>query len=140
MQVLEETGRRAARQAGIPWDRDRFYSDKAYNEQIGTAELYRLSQKYAGDEVLTAAAYNAGEGNVDKWMKRFGDPRKGQISDEEFAKAIPFKETRDYVANTAKAQVEVTFKNLPAGATVKQATAPGVDVALNVHRSLEGAP
>lgn len=138
MQVLEETGQRAAKKAGIAWDRERFFTDKAYNEQIGTAELYRLGQKYGGDEVLTAAAYNAGEGNVDKWIKRFGDPRTGKISDEDFAGKIPFKETRDYVANTAKAHVTIELKGAPAGTVSHVQAGPGVDVGMSVARGMDG--
>jgi len=34
---------------------------------------------------------------VNSWIKRFGDPRRGQITDDQFAAHIPYKETRDYV-------------------------------------------
>lgn len=138
MQMLPETAARAARYAGIPWDPQRFRTDQAYNEQLGRAELRRLTDKYGGDEVLAAAAYNAGEGRVAQWMKRFGDPRKGQITDAEFEHRIPFKETRDYVANTAKAHVEITLRGAPAGTVTKVTPAPGVDANVNVARSLDG--
>ena len=138
MQVLEETGQRAAKKAGIAWDRDRFYNDQGYNEQIGTAELFRLSKKYGGDEVLTAAAYNAGEGNVAKWIKRFGDPRTGKISDEDFAGKIPFKETRDSVENTAKAHITIELKGAPSTTVSRVSGDPGVGVDLKVAHGMDG--
>src|SRR5262249_18259400 len=36
-------------------------------------------------------------GAVDDWIRRFGDPRSGQISDAAFAASIPYPETRAYV-------------------------------------------
>lgn len=142
MQVLPETGKRAAARAGVAWDEDRFYNDKAYNEQIGTAELWTMFQKYRGDEVLAAAAYNAGPGRADRWVKKFGDPRKGQISDADFASKIPFAETKDYVGKTAQpqARVIVDFKNAPPGTSVRASGGPGVDVAVSVAHALDGNP
>lgn len=138
MQMLPATAKAAAKRAGVAWDPQRFATDQAYNEQLGAAELAHLTQKYGGDETLAAAGYNAGPGNVDKWIKRFGDPRKGQISDKDFADKIPFAETRDYVKKTADAHVTVTFKGLPQGATVRSAGAPGVAVDTQVARAMEG--
>lgn len=147
MQMLPETAQRAARRAGIAWDPDRFRKDKAYNEQLGQAELSRLLEKYDGNEVLAAAAYNAGEGRVDGtkkngyrdgWLARFGDPRKGQISDADFADKIPFRETRDYVDSTAKAHVEITLKGAPAGTVARVTGAPGVEANLNIARGMDG--
>lgn len=154
MQVLPETGKAAARRAGIPWDEHRFRTDADYNEQIGTAELFRLYQKYDGNEVLASAAYNAGEGRLDGmwtgkgknrkfykgWLERFGDPRKGEISNADFAARIPFDETRDYARRTAdmgKAQVEIVLKGAPDGTTARVKPAPGMDVAVNVARGME---
>lgn len=149
MQVMPETGKAAARRAGIPWDEKRFRTDAAYNEQIGTSELFRLYQKYDGNEVLAAAAYNAGEGRVDGmkgykgWLERFGDPRKGEISNEEFAARIPFDETRKYAQRTADmaagtSKVEITLRGAPEGTLARVSPAPGADVALNVVRGMDG--
>jgi soluble lytic murein transglycosylase len=159
MQLLPKTAEAAARRAGIAWDPQRFRTDKAYNKQLGAAELSRLLEKFNGDQVLAAAAYNAGEGVMapggykdrqgrhhESWLKRFGDPRKGEISDADFAAQIPYKETRDYVANTAnaaaapqtaKAHVTIALTGAPAGTVAKVSGDPGVSVDMHVARSLE---
>lgn len=63
--------------------------DPKQNIEAGTRHLGRLVSKYK-DEGLAAAAYNAGEGNVDKWIQQ------GLVAPGKYD-AIPFKETREYV-------------------------------------------
>lgn len=43
------------------------------------------------------AAYNAGPQRVNKWIAKFGDPRKKEIDTIDFIEHIPFSETRNYV-------------------------------------------
>jgi len=97
MQLLPSTAQMVARRTGIPWDPWRFRTDEAYNRDLGQKYVGMLAKKYRGDQTLAAAAYNAGEGNVDNWIRTNGDPRKGHISDAQWAERIPFRETRDYV-------------------------------------------
>lgn len=82
MQVLPGTARRMAQKLGIPFDEGRLRTDRAYNEQIGTAYLTELVDRYNGDAFLAVTAYHAGEGNVDGWLKSVGDPRSGGITRE----------------------------------------------------------
>jgi hypothetical protein len=63
--------------------------DPKQNIEAGTRHLGRLVNKYK-DEGLAAAAYNAGEGNVDKWLQQ------GLVAPGKYD-TIPFKETREYV-------------------------------------------
>ena len=53
--------------------------------------------KYRGSEVLALAAYNAGEGKVDEWLR--APPRRRAFT---VARHIPFPETRAYVAAGAR--------------------------------------
>ena len=46
---------------------------------------------------MALAGYNAGPHRVNKWIKRFGDPRKNEIDPIDFIEHIPFEETRNYV-------------------------------------------
>ncbi|TCS14540.1 transglycosylase SLT domain-containing protein [Caulobacter sp. BK020] len=98
MQLMPDTARAAAKRLGVPFDEARLRTDEAYNRQLGREELRHLLERYDGDELLASAAYNAGPGAVDRWIRKFGDPRAGAISHEDFAAKIPFDETRDYVA------------------------------------------
>jgi hypothetical protein len=65
--------------------------------RVGRDYAKALVGNYDGNEALAAAAYNAGPGRVNKWIKEFGDPRTGEISVEDFIKKIPVDETRNYV-------------------------------------------
>lgn len=64
------------------------------NMTVGQAYMQYLAEKpyIKGSLVKLLAAYNAGPGKVLEWEKRFGS-----ISDAEFARSIPYKETREYV-------------------------------------------
>src|SRR3546814_13915908 len=46
---------------------------------------------------LFRSAYNAGPGNVNKWLAANGDPRTGTVDMIGWIEAIPFTETRNYV-------------------------------------------
>lgn len=98
MQLLPDTAKEAARDLGIPFDEKRLREDVNYNRELGAAYLNKQLQKYQGEPVLALAAYNAGPGQVDEWIKQFGDPRKGEISAEDFAQKIPYQETKQYVS------------------------------------------
>ncbi len=71
--------------------------DPETNIKYGTYYLSYLYRKYGAWDVVYAA-YNAGEGNVDKWL--------GDSADDDGAKElpeIPFEETRNYVKKVNKA-------------------------------------
>lgn len=70
-------------------------------ERVGREYLSAMIAKYDGNQTLALAAYNAGPDQVDQWIAKFGDPNKGEITDAEFAKKIPFKETREYLPKVA---------------------------------------
>jgi soluble lytic murein transglycosylase len=64
------------------------------NIQLGIAHLSQLLNYYNDNVVLATAAYNAGVGTVDQWLK------DNHISDSlMWIEQIPYKETRDYVKN-----------------------------------------
>lgn len=62
------------------------------NIELGTWYLAHLLERYEGDMILSIAAYNAGPGNVSKWLT--ANTWDGQY---ETADQIPFGETRNYV-------------------------------------------
>ncbi|EJB9160683.1 transglycosylase SLT domain-containing protein [Salmonella enterica] len=115
-QVMEDTGPEAARLAGVEWDRDKWLNDPRYNAKLGQAYFGAQMKKYDNNPVLAVAAYNAGPGAVDGWIEQFGDPRTGAISNEQFAAAIPYDETRNYVAKVTSSAPAIpgtaTMENL----------------------------
>lgn len=60
--------------------------------RLGAVYLNRMLEKYDGNVVYAAAAYNGGPGNCDKWIRRFNG-----ASTADFIESIPFSETRNYV-------------------------------------------
>ena len=52
---------------------------------------------WKGSQILMFASYNAGGGNVSKWIKAYGDPRSPNVDPIDWIERIPFSETRNYV-------------------------------------------
>ena len=96
MQLMPDTAREMAQELKVEFNEQRLITDGAYNKRLGVAYLDKLLKRYEGATVLAVAAYNAGPGRVDDWLKVNGDPRQGQISVSQWVERIPFAETRNY--------------------------------------------
>ncbi|MGH9694988.1 MAG: lytic transglycosylase domain-containing protein, partial [Bryobacteraceae bacterium] len=97
MQVTPEAGRDTAKRFGVTYDWNRLVSDPVYNTQMGAAELGALLREYNGSYIMSFAAYNAGRGRVQQWIKQHGDPRNPNVDAIDWVERIPFAETRNYV-------------------------------------------
>jgi soluble lytic murein transglycosylase len=97
MQLMPPTARETAQQLKIKYELDRLTRDETYNMRLGTEFLARLVTRFGGSYPLAAAAYNAGPGNLNKWLAKYGDPRDGKTDLIDWIEAIPFEETRTYV-------------------------------------------
>ncbi len=97
MQMMPATAQRTARRVSTAFDVDRLTSDPAYCAKLGQAHLGELMEDWRGSYVLAFASYNAGGGNVKKWIDAYGDPRKGDVDVIDWVERIPFTETRNYV-------------------------------------------
>ncbi|MHC8306816.1 lytic transglycosylase domain-containing protein [Pseudomonas sp. PB3P13] len=96
MQLMPGTAREMAERLNLPYSEHRLTTDPAYNKRLGTTYLTSLIERYDGVTALALAAYNAGPGRVDEWLKVNGDPRHGVITEQQWVERIPFKETRQY--------------------------------------------
>jgi hypothetical protein len=125
-----------AAKLGVPYDEQRLYSDHAYTESLGKRYLQDQLDKYGGNRVLAAAAYNAGPERVDEWIAKFGDPRTGAISDTQFAAQIPFNETRNYVR--AVGAIDSAVVQGQGGATRNLPIAPTLNAQLDKAATTDG--
>ena len=97
MQLMPATAKRTAERFGVGYDLDRLVDDPSYNAKLGSAHLSELMQDWKGSLILTFASYNAGGGNVKKWIDQYGDPRLSHVDPIDWIERIPFSETRNYV-------------------------------------------
>lgn len=96
MQLMPGTAREQAGKMGMGYDYGRLTSDPNYNVMLGSAYFQRLVNMWDGNYPLAVASYNAGAGNVRKWVRSYGDPR-GNVDIVSWIEKIPFEETRGYV-------------------------------------------
>ena len=92
MQLMEST----AEEAGAKIGEDISVKEALYNPErnimIGTSYFAHLLERYEDNYLLALAAYNAGIGNVDNWI-RDGIIKKDGSNIEN----IPYKKTNNYV-------------------------------------------
>ncbi len=97
MQLMPGTAKETAGKLGLSYSVNRLTSDGAYNALLGSTYLKAQLETFDGSLLLAAAAYNAGPGNVRKWLTAFGDPRSDKIDPVVWVELIPMLETRKYV-------------------------------------------
>ena len=89
MQVMPATGRWIADKLNL---KDYSLTNPEHNINLGTWYLDHTHKEYGDNSLLAVASYNAGPGNVAKWVKKYG------LDDfDQFVENIPFPETRGYV-------------------------------------------
>src|SRR3954453_6908878 len=99
MQITPATARMIARKSGGVAFTVRDLGTPQVNIAYGAWYLRYLMQRYAGNETFALAAYNGGEGNVDRWIAA-AERRNEALT----IAAIPFAETRTYVQRVQDAK------------------------------------
>lgn len=97
MQLMPGTAREETGKMGLGYDLGRLTSDPSYNVMVGSNYFQRMVGQWGGNYVLAVASYNAGAGNVRKWVRAYGDPRSQNVDTLRWIEQIPFAETKGYV-------------------------------------------
>ena len=116
MQLMPATAKHVARSIKVRYDRTRLIEDATYNATLGGTHLRDLVRDYRGSYVLALAAYNAGGGNVRRWVRAWGDPRDPDVDVIDWIELIPIDETRNYIQRVLE-NVQV-YRYRLAGGTV----------------------
>lgn len=93
MQLMPDTGRWVAEKLNVKDFRPESLYDPDANIRFGTWYLAELRRQFSGDIILALAAYNGGEGNVQRWLNN-----QQWTGEHSTLEQIPFKETREFVA------------------------------------------
>ncbi|WP_416365368.1 transglycosylase SLT domain-containing protein [Sphingobium sp. JS3065] len=96
MQLMPGTAREQAGKLGLSYDASAL-NDPSYNIMLGSSYFQRMLNYYGGSYPLAVAAYNAGPGNVNRWIAANGDPRLPGADMLRWIEQIPLFETRNYV-------------------------------------------
>lgn len=94
MQLMPATAKETAQRFKIPLSSTQQLINPNVNIQLGAAYLSQLYGQFNGNRVLASASYNAGAGNVRKWLKN-----ADHLPADVWMETIPFDETRQYVHN-----------------------------------------
>lgn len=97
MQLMPGTANEQAGKLGLSYSSSALMDDPKFNIQLGGSYFQRMLSYFNGSYPLAIAAYNAGAGNVNKWLRANGDPRNGGIEWVDWIERIPLQETRNYV-------------------------------------------
>jgi soluble lytic murein transglycosylase len=97
MQLMPGTARETAPAAGVEYSLAGLTQNPQDNIRLGSTYFGGLMTRFNGSYVLSVAAYNAGPGNVNKWIRANGDPRVPGTDIVSWVEAIPISETRGYV-------------------------------------------
>jgi soluble lytic murein transglycosylase len=92
MQIMDSTGEWAAEKIRIEDFDSSMLLEPQTNIRIGCWYISKLLNQYDQNVELALTAYNAGSGNVSKWLKDIGISSNGKTLDR-----IPFTETENYV-------------------------------------------
>ncbi len=91
MQLIEDTAKETASKVGIQYTEGCLY-DPETNINLGIRYYSELLEEYDNNYLLALTAYNAGTGNLKKWIEQgIIKPDGSNIED------IPYKETNNYV-------------------------------------------
>ena len=91
-QLMWPTAKGTAKKMGIQGLRKTDLDDPATNLAIGSTYLMWQRARFDGNVACSLAAYNAGPGAVDRWLKA-----RGGYPLDEWVEEIPYKQTRNYV-------------------------------------------
>jgi len=90
-QLMPGTAQRVGAWLGISVTKQSSF-DPLTNLRIGSRYMEFLQDRFKGNMFLAVGGYNAGEGNIDKWLRN-----RGNTPTDEFVENIPYRETRGYV-------------------------------------------
>ncbi|MEH3106241.1 MAG: lytic transglycosylase domain-containing protein [Sphingomonas fennica] len=110
MQLMPATAREQAGKLGLPFEQERLI-EPSYNVMLGSVYFDWLMNRFANNYVLSVAAYNAGPGNVNKFLRANGDPRTPGVDVIDWIEAIPLTETRGYVQRVLENAVMYDLMN-----------------------------
>lgn len=97
MQISPQTGKWASEVLNLEGYKEENLFKAEVNIKIGSWYLNKLFKEFNGDLDLILMAYNAGSGNVNKWLKDLEHSKDGVSIDN-----VPFKETENYVKRINK--------------------------------------
>ncbi|WP_445193024.1 transglycosylase SLT domain-containing protein [Sphingomonas sp. Tas61C01] len=110
MQLMPGTAREQSGKIGLAYQPAALTTDPNLSIMLGSSYFQRIYANY-NSYPLAIAAYNAGGGNVNKWLRANGDPRTGAVDMVDWIEMIPFQETRNYVQRVIENAVVYDLMN-----------------------------
>lgn len=95
MQLMPATAQETAKRHGVPYRGVQDLNNPALNIQLGSHYYRQMLDRFDNNRILATAAYNAGPGRVQGWLRQSA----GTLPFDAWIEVIPFAETRNYVQN-----------------------------------------